>query len=265
MKEIKVNSNEMKYLITICILLFPLFSLSQEIKEIESSLIQSFSKINFWSMPNQDPSGDSLIKANDKFEELLLKYTSTKNETLTYPFKTLSDTGLSILTSKDGKFRIYSWNTYTGGTMRFYRNVFQFKGMKSIHSKTLLNYSQDEDPDCIYHSLSDLRVGKNSYYITLSIAVGSTAIYYHTAKIFSIKGESLDDKAKLIKTNSGIKNEVGYEIDMHHADISEDHNKMYPAYDTHKQIIILPLVDENGRVTDKKINYKFNGSLFQKI
>ena len=255
----------MKYLVTICILLSPLFSLSQEIKEIETLLIQSFSKINFWSMPKQDSSGDSLIKANDKFEELLLKYTATNNKTLTYPFKTLRDSGLSILTSKDGKFRIYSWNTFTGGTMQFYRNVFQFKGAKSIHSKTLLNYSQAEDPDCFYHSLSDLRVGQNSYYITLSLAVGSSAIYYHTAKIFSIKGENLDDKAKLIKTKSGMKNEVGYEIDLHYADISEDLMKMYPKYETHKQIIILPLVDENGRITDRKINYKFNGSLFQKI
>ena len=254
----------MKYFVTVCILLSPFFSLSQEIKEIEILLIQSYSKINFWSMPDRDPSGDSLIQANDKFEKLLLKYTSTNNETLTYPFKTLRDSGISILTSKDGKLRIYSWNTFTGGTMQFYRNVFQFKGSKSIHSKTILNYSQDEDPDCFYHSLSELRVGQNSYYITLSLAVGSSAIYYHTAKIFSIKGENLDDKAKLIKTKSGMKNEVGYEIDLHYTDISEDLMKMYPEYDTHKQIIILPLVDENGRITEKKINYKFNGSLFQK-
>jgi len=246
-------------------LILPLFSLSQEIKEIETLLIQSFSKINFWSMPKHDPSGDSLIKANDKFEELLLKYTRTNNETLIYPFKALSDSGVSILTSKDGKFRIYSWNTWTGGTMRFFRNVFQYKGAKSIHSKTLQNYSQTEYPDCIYHSLSDLRVGQNSYYITFSLVVGSSAIYYHSAKIFSIKGDNLNDNAKLIKTKSGIKSEVGYEIDLHHADISENLKKMYPEYDTHNQIIILPLVDENGRVTEKKIKYKFNGSIFQKI
>ena len=217
-------------------------------------------------MPGQDPTGDSLIKANDDFQELLLKYTSKNKETLIYPFKNLNDSGLSIHTSKDKKFRIYSWDTWTGGTMHFYRNVFQFQGAKSIHSKTIQSYREnDDDPDCIYRSLSDLRVGPNTYYVTLSVAVGSSAIYYHTAKVFSLNGDKLNDTVKLIKTRSGLQNEVGYEIDLHNADISEDWDKMYPAYDKDKQEIILPLVDGNGRVTGKKIIYKFRGSYFQKI
>jgi hypothetical protein len=257
----------MKYLLAFCIFFLPLISLSQEIKKIEDLLIQSFSKIKYWSTPDRDLTGDSLIKANDDFQKLLLKYTAKNKETLTYPFKNLNDSGLSIHTSKDKKFRIYSWDTWTGGTMHFYRNVFQFKGAKAIHSKTIPSYfeNNEDGPDCTYHSLSDLQVGQNTYYITLSIMVGSSAIYYHTAKIFSINGDKLNDTVKLIKTKSGIKNEIGYEIDLHHADISEDRDKMYPGYDEAKQEIILPLVDGNGRVTWKKIIYKFRGSYFQKI
>jgi len=256
----------MKKLLTICIFFSPLISLSQEIKKIEDWLIQSFSKIEYWSTSDRDRTGDSLIKANDDFQKLLLKYTAKNKETLTYPFKNLGDSGLSIHTSKDKMFRIYSWDTQTGGTMHFYRNVFQFQGAKSIHSKTIQSYGENDDvPDCFYRSVSDLRVGQNTYYVTLSVIVGSSAIYYHTVNIFSINGDKLNDTVKLIKTRSGIKNEVGYEIDMHHADISEDRDKMYPGYDEAKQEIILPLVDGNGRVTGRKIIYKFNGSYFQKI
>ncbi len=64
---------------------------------------------------------EKLSKANEVFEEKLLKYTKISS-TLNYKFSELSDL-LVIATSDDGKFRIYSWDKEDGGTMHDYSSV----------------------------------------------------------------------------------------------------------------------------------------------
>lgn len=259
----------MKYLFAIIIIASSLCSFGQETKEIEKTLIEAFSRINYWSNSSQDISGDSLINANNTFEELLLKYTSSNNETLSYKFKSLSESGVTISTSKDNRFRIYSWNTLTGGTMRFYRNVFQFMGGKKVYSKTLQAYQTDDNPDCLYHQIDDVRANNKNYYITQNISIESSSLYYHNVKIFCIDGSRLNDTTKLIKTKTAMRNELGYEVDLQTAAISHSEypnlELMYIKYDDKKQIIYIPLIDENGRVTKKKIKYKFNGRYFETI
>ena len=66
-----------------------------------------------------------------------------------------------------------------------------------------------------------------------------------------------------------MRNELGYEVDLQTAAISHSEypnlELMYIKYDDKKQIIYIPLIDENGRVTKKKIKYKFNGRYFEMI
>jgi len=51
------------------------------------------------------------------------------------------------------------------------------------------------------------------YYLAQSTAVYSSALFYHTIKIFSIENGKLNSNTKLIKTSGGIKNELGYELE----------------------------------------------------
>lgn len=122
-------------------LLFVLTTISgQHLKKIDKKLNATFGKIDYWSSfsgynEKINPS-DSLENANDLFEKMLLEYTSSNSQTISYSFKDLADNGLKIVTSESGLFRIYSWDTSTGGTMHYYRNVFQYKEGTKVFSKT---------------------------------------------------------------------------------------------------------------------------------
>jgi len=144
----------------------------------------------------------------------LLNYTASIPETLTFEFKDLLKSGLEISTSKNGLFRIYSWDTKTGGTMRSFRNIFQFKSNKKVFSQKLLSDVDEYGESSYSYEILDQVVSKKkTFYIVKCISIGSSALSNHKIKIFSIENGILNDNAKLIKTKSGIKNELSYDID----------------------------------------------------
>jgi hypothetical protein len=236
-------------------------------------LTRAFAKIEYWYAYNSENSTferyDSLEKANADFEKMLLKYTASNSKTISYAFQKLSSSGLIIRTSEDELFRIYSWNTNTGGTMRFYRTVFQYKNKKGTYSMpSVYNSIDPPDPGCFYRQVNKIVSQQKTFYITQSTSIGSYALYYHTVKIFLIEDYGLNDTAKLIKTKTGIRNELGYEMDF-----STSSNKnttrgdinYSTEYDPATKIITIPLIDEDGKLTTRKIRYRFDGKYFVKM
>ena len=77
-------------------------------------LTAAFTKRDYWSSYDYNRNdenleeSDSLAKYNEQFKELLLDYTSSHKESLSFSFKNLSEMGLMISTSDDGFFRW--WN-----------------------------------------------------------------------------------------------------------------------------------------------------------
>ncbi|MEJ5050502.1 hypothetical protein WH221_11720 [Chryseobacterium culicis] len=245
----------------------------QNISIIEKKLDRSFQRIQYWyDARNKDSfTYDSLYAANRKFEKLLQYYTSSNPQTLRHDFKSLKKNGLSINSSEDGKFRIYSWNTETGGTMRFYRSVFQYESGKKVQSEVLKSNMED-DAEAMYSQINDVISQNKKYYLAQSTAVYSSALFHHTIKVFSIENGKLNSNAKLIKTSSGIKNELGYELDFTATSNRENpisielFNTLDIQYDAKKKIISIPLIRDDSRITDKKIRYhQFKGKYFEKL
>jgi hypothetical protein len=246
------------------------FSFGQDINKLESKLNIAFNKINYWkfySGSENENSYDSLEFANDQFEKLLLSSTTKNAQTLNCKFKTLIDSGLIITTSKDGNFRIYSWDTWTGGTMHIYRNIFQFKTNNKVISKTLRNANNEEaDPECKYYEINQVTSNDKTFYLTFSSSKLSSGLSYHNIKVFSIDNNQLNDKAKLIRTKTGIKNQLGYEVDLtSSSNRDKEIPNFYISYDKVNFIISIPLILENNEVTNRKIKYKFNGTYFEKL
>lgn len=117
----------MKYLNFCLAFLLGTFSLSvfaQTPQQIESDLLRPFKNIFYYAEKNdQDKSGE----ANDQFAKKLKSYCEKVPATLSYPFSMLVKEHLDISTSTDGQLRIYSWDTWSGGTMHFFENVMQYK------------------------------------------------------------------------------------------------------------------------------------------
>lgn len=248
-------------------MLFSTFAFAQSLRNIENILNESFQKIDYWSSNERTDRHffDSLYASNAKFEKLLLKYTSTFPETINYNFELLKKNGLQIATSEDGIFRIYSWDDGTGGTMRFFKNIYQYKVNQNVFSKSSPEYDE-KDAGCFYYQINDINPGNKKFYITQGTAILSSGLSYHTIKIFSIEDAQLNDNAKLIKTKRGIRNQIGYEVDLTARTNRDREVGNYKIeYDEKNKVISIPLILENSKVTAGKIHYQFKGKYFEKL
>ena len=258
----------MKFYIFIFIILFKTTLFSQELNILENQLNKLIEKRIFWSENQNDQAYDSLSKYNNEFEKLILNFSSKNTNTLSYKFNKIK-VGLNIVTSTDGLFRIYTWNTFEGGTMQFYKNIFQYKFNGKVYSK--LNKKDDDDNGCSFFEINDVVTKGKHFYITSSISVGSSALYFYEAKIFSIQGGKFLENENLIKTKSGLKNTLGYSVDLSNSsnrdrkDGIESRDYIALIYDRKNKVIIIPLINGDGKVTKNKIKYQFNGKFFQKI
>ncbi|TGD56732.1 hypothetical protein [Flavobacterium humi] len=243
---------------------------SQSIAFFEKKLNALISKRNSISESDDEKAYENLAKYNAELEKLVLQFTSSNPETLTYSFKEMPN-GLNIVTSADGQFRIYTWNTLEGGTMQFYKNVYQYKANGKVYSRLSKAETDEGDSGVNFYNLNEVKSNGKTYYITNSIAVGSSAAYHYEAKVFCIENGQLNDNAKLIKTKSGLKNTLGYDIDLSSSsnrdrtDGIEGRDYMTMVYDKKTKTIIIPLLNEDGKITKKKIRYQFTGKYFEKI
>lgn len=154
--------------------------------------------------------------------------------------------------------------------MRFYRTIFQYKNRKGTYSIPSEYNSKGDNPDpgCFYRQVNKIVSQQKTFYITQSISVLSSTYTAHFIKIFSIEDYGLNDTAKLIKTKTGIRNELGYEMDFSTSSnkntIRGDINYS-TEYDPANKIITIPLITEDGKLTARKIRYRFDGKYFVKM
>jgi hypothetical protein len=105
-------------------LLISIVSFSQkDPKSVEIELKKQFERIYYWlEHPKLDDSidtYDSMQTVNDYLLDQIVKQGKNNPAFFNYSFNSLSEY-LDILTCKDNSFRIYSWDTYTGGTMHIF-------------------------------------------------------------------------------------------------------------------------------------------------
>jgi hypothetical protein len=260
-------SNFMKKLFILIIGIFIISdSFSQTPKVIEADLLQSFKKIDYWSQKKGDTTvnaDDKLAEANDVFGKKLEEVTKKYPSTLSAPFNLLKKEHLDIFTSDDELFRIYSWETWMGGTMRDFANVIQYStGQKT---ESILLTSSEDTYVPFYSSLYTFKTGNKTYYLGVYGGIYSTKDVGSGIKVFAITNGKLDDNVKLIKTQTGLKNKIYYDYDfLSVVDIAFNARPKI-TFDKASQTIHIPLVNENGQVTHKYIVYKFTGQYFERV
>jgi len=258
----------MKNYILLLFILVKIPVYGQDLKLLENKLNQLSQQRANWSNSQDEKSYDSLARYNKELEELILNFTAKNPKTLSHQFDK-TKVGLDIVTSGDGFFRIYTWNTLEGGTMQYFKNIYQYSVGGKVHS--MMNPITEGDNGCRFFEINDLTVAGKRYYLCSSISVGSSALYYYQVKVFSIENGKLNPAARLIKTKSGIKNTLGYEVDLSSSsnrdrkDGVEPMDYMKLMYNRANKTIIIPLINADGRVTTSKIKYQLKGQYFEKI
>lgn len=202
------------FLLTFC---SPLCSktFAQTPHQIETDLLKSFKKIDYWEQQRYKDTSLSwipkLFQANQDFGKKLQFYAHKYPATITYSFNLLVKQHLYICTSSDGLFRIYSWDTETGGTMHFFDNVMQYKS--GTTTKVIVDTPKGEgDNRPNYHKMYTFHANGKSFYLTVYLDIGSSKDIAEGIHIYTIKDGNLQD-ANLIKTYTCFLSDVSYSYD----------------------------------------------------
>jgi hypothetical protein len=255
------------------LILLPLFCWLNQVHAqnpqfIEQELAARLKQVDHWATFNDSAypdinKFDSLEMSNNIFKSSLLAYTAAYPATLNYDFKELETLGLHIRTSEDRLFRIYSWDTYTGGTAHIFEAVFQYKADNKVFSKTI--HGGEGDFGRWYSNIYSLKADDKTYYIGLYHAVFSSKDLYQGIKLFSIENNTLNDNVRLIKTRTGVRNELGFGFNFFSVANRSERPVKLIYYEEDEKKLLLPIVMEDGKVTKKMMVYQFDGENFVQI
>ena len=232
----------------------------QNPKAIEKDLDKLYAKREYWSQKIvDDETGNvlqSMTDADEAFAEKLTFYASNYPFTISYKFKWFEN-GPTIVTSDDSLFRIYSWGGSQGGTEQFFYDVIQYKTGKKTNA-IFYDLGKNGESKPWYYEVQTLKANGHTYYLAMYSLVGSTMDFDNGIQVFDIENGKLNDNVKIIRTKSGLHSRLSYSI-------HDRNGGAGPEFDSIKETITLPLIDENGTVTDKSIVYKFTGQYFEKV
>jgi len=249
-----------RFALLVFALLFTINLFAQSDATIRQQVGNSFSRITYWMDSESNSKDDSLEQSNKNFQKLLLTYTGKYSQTLKQNFDGID--GLKVVTSADGMLRIYSWDTGTGGTMHFFKDVVQYQSGKQTRSLTLNNFNREGETGYSYEAIHTLKTRNKNYYLINYKGIYSSKDIGEGIRIFSIDNGGLNTEVKLIKTQSGMHNSINYSYDF----FSIVNWKVRPSilFNAGTNEIKIPLVNADQQVTKNFITYKFNGKYFEK-
>jgi len=235
-------------------------------EQIEKDLCQAYRKITSNRFNDATYNYDSIEFYNKIFVEKFSKYTSQYPSTLYYPFDSLKKEKIFIANSADHRFRIYSWNTWLGGTMQDFQNIFQYQSQDSIYSKCTidsLKITKDEYYG-FYSEILTLNDKNKTYYISVNNGMYSSKDVSEGLQIFTIENKSLVDTVKLFYSDQGLTNRIDVYFNFFSVVNRPERPIRLITYDERKKTIFIPIIDEKDQVTKYSFAYKFTGQYFEK-
>ncbi len=222
-----------------------------------TSMLQKISALS----QNQADDFEKLQAANDQLLNYLKK-NSTNLSMMKAPLKEACNNGLSAFVSDDKKFRCYSWDTLTGGTMHFFYSLIVYEAGNNTFKAKVLNPSDkeaEEDPGSCFEGLDTIKTkdGK-TVYLVRDLFIGSGMIHGRTITAYVVASGKLVEypffqtTKKLLKSiNFGF----GEYTDATEFVLSKDKKSL-------KVPLIKPTPDETGAATGKYLTYVFDGNRF---
>ena len=210
-----------------------------------------------------------LDPASDALKKKLMRY-ATRADVLKYGFPKLKDE-MFIATSRDGKFRVYSWDLQTGGTMHEHDLVVQFEGKSG---KTIA-WTTPEDAEYaelggFFTDIFQVASPSGPIYLLISTSIASSSLNGQSINAVRVDGDELDLKPGVIKTASGQTNSISFAYDFFSVvDQPERPIRLFTFNEARREfkfpIVIEDKKSPQGRVTNKFITYRFNGKYFVKV
>jgi hypothetical protein len=107
------------------------------------------------------------------------------------------------------------------------------------------------------------KTNNQTYYLCVYLTIGSSKYMGNGVQVFSIENSRLNKGVKLIKTGTGLHNQIYYYYNFG----TVAYWKLRPSiyFDSASKTIFVPLVDGNEKMTHKYITYKFTGQYFERV
>jgi len=240
---------------------------SQDIQKRELDVVRHRKKaVDFFMHDDRNgklSNGDVLADENEIFKKKLYKLTAQDPASLTYPFNKLREQEVYIVTSPDKKFRIYSWDTMTGGTMHFFDNVFQFQSGKKVFSLAPKYLTEQAESGPWYSELYEIDIADKKAYFGIYHLILSNSQIFQAVKAFTIENNKLNDKFELFNSGSSRLNEINFEFNFFSVVDRKERPVKLIEYNPKTKILKIPVVLDDGKVTKRFITYKFTGRYFE--
>ena len=202
---------------------------------------------------------DSLLSlSSQQFTDSLTYLIKNNNSTLNYPFEKLQkENALKMATSADKKLRVYSWDNNSGGTMRFFNQIYQFdaNGNITVNASLASNNSQS------YFSKIYTVQNKNneSIYLVISNSILSSKYSVQHINAYKIGTENLQS-ASVFKTKTNTLDKISVEYDFFSVVDRPERPVELITYENN--ILKIALVDDKQNITSKNLIYEWNGDVF---
>jgi hypothetical protein len=230
------------------------------IAQTEKELIEIYGKLTASKYGDFDSLEYFSNLFSSKFEQLI----SSDPKTLKHSFRKLVDAYVcNVETSKDGLFRIYSWDSQLGGTMRFFNVIYQYKSGETVKTQ---RYSStfEGDPAWFCSEIFTLKTGKKTHYLGITNGIYSSKDVSQSIRAFELTDKGVNDSIALFKTEEGLTNSLSVYYDFFSVVDRPERPVSIIRYDERKKQITLECVSVKEKIIPNCYTfYQFNGICFE--
>ncbi|AOA57935.1 hypothetical protein BFG52_05935 [Acinetobacter larvae] len=185
------------------------------------------------------------------------------NSSFRYDFKALRQKNmLRLFYSPDHKLKIYNLDTSSGGSMRFFENMIQYKVADKVQQQKLANIA-------LLRRVGQTRLGEQVVYLLVDSAIHSSCEGDSTLRAYTL-GEHGLTEAKVFKTQQQTLSKIAvpYNCKAFRPQDSfyQDYSKIYQEmirFSADTQFIDIRILDKNLVPQDQYFRYQKQGDIFQ--
>ena len=232
------------------LLTIPAFS--QNLAAIEKDLAETCARVSSFHRVDSD----SLAYYSEQFDQKIAAYLQKYPTTFKHPFTQLKKECF-ITTSADGLLRVYSWDTWLGGTAHDFSSIAQFQSGGSTFLGEIGGMG-------FFSEVFTVKTRQKTYYLAVSNGIFSTADSGQSLQAYTIEQNELRS-VELFKTKGKMSTSISFEFDFFSVVDRPERPLKLIKYDEKKKTISVPVITENGAVTEVFTRYRFNGKYFEEV
>lgn len=231
--------------------------------DVEKKLLGLFKNLHNLIKSDAYERDEKMERLNKKLFDKILYSTSHYPETINFSFHKIREKCVQILDSEDSNVRLYSWDTYLGGTMGVYGNIVQYKSEDTVFSEPLSNsfiFSNYDNFFC--KSIFTFDTLGNTYYLIVKTSKYSSKDAAESVTAYTIeKGKLI--KVKLFRSKKGIAHTVNLYYNFYSVVNRKERPIRLIKFNKKRKVLSLPIINKNDSVTKKYTHTAFNGQFFE--